>query len=74
MRGWCMSLAASSNPNPELRRELRKCGVEILVCGQHLARNKFSTAEVASKRPVAMSAMTVNVNRRPAGYAYLCPR
>jgi intracellular sulfur oxidation DsrE/DsrF family protein len=69
-----MSLAASSNPNPELLCELRKCGVEILVCGQSVARNRFSTVEVASKRPVAMSAMTVKVNRRPAGYAYHCPR
>lgn len=60
-----------SNPNLALLRELKKYGVEILVCGQSLARNKFSIGEVAGECRIATSAMTVNVNKQQAGYAYL---
>jgi len=50
--------------------ELKKHGVEVLVCGQSLARNKYLTSDVASELTVAASAMTVNVNKQLAGYAY----
>ena len=59
------------NPNLPLLRELKKHGVEVLVCGQSLARNKYLTRDVASELTVAVSAMTVNVNKQLAGYAYL---
>lgn len=62
---------AESNPNLPLLRELKKHGVEVLVCGQSLARNKYLTSDVASELTVAASAMTVNVNKQLAGYAYL---
>ena len=59
------------NPNLPLLRELKKHGVELLVCGQSLARNKFLASEVADKLTIAVSAMTVNVNKQRAGYTYL---
>lgn len=61
----------ATNPNLALVRELKKHGVEIYVCGQSLARNKFSLADVAPEFTVAASAMTVNVNKQLDGYAYL---
>jgi intracellular sulfur oxidation DsrE/DsrF family protein len=59
------------NPNLPLVRELRKHGVEVFVCGQSLARNKFPAKDVAAELTIADSAMTVNVNKQLAGYAYL---
>ncbi|MGD9723634.1 MAG: DsrE family protein [Pirellulales bacterium] len=62
---------AKTNPNLELIRELKGCGVEVFVCGQSLARNKFTPAEVAGDVFVAVSAMTVNANKQQDGYSYL---
>lgn len=62
---------AATNPNLALVRELKKHGVEVYVCGQSLARNKFPLADVAPEFTVAASAMTVNVNKQLDGYAYL---
>ena len=62
---------ATTNPNLELIHELKACGVEVFVCGQSLARNKFAADEVASEVTVATSAMTVNANKQQDGYAYL---
>lgn len=63
--------AATKNPNLEVIRELKACGVEVFVCGQSLARNNFDRADVAGGVVVAVSAMTVNVNKQLDGYAYL---
>ena len=63
--------AATRNPNLELIRELKACGVEVFVCGQSLARNKFASADVAGEVTVAVSAMTVNANKQLDGYAYI---
>jgi len=63
--------ATTNNPNLELIRGLKACGVEVFVCGQSLARNKFTPAEVAGDVSVAVSAMTVNVNKQQDGYSYL---
>lgn len=62
---------AAKNLNLALVRELKKHGVEVFVCGQSLARNKFALTEVAPEFTVAASAMTVNVNKQIDGYAYL---
>jgi intracellular sulfur oxidation DsrE/DsrF family protein len=62
---------AEHNPNLPLLLELKQHGVEIFVCGQSLARNKFPVGEVAGPVTVAASAMSVNVNKQLAGYAYL---
>lgn len=64
-------IAAPKNPNLQLIHELKACGVEVFVCGQSLARNKFAPAEVAGDVTVAVSAMTVNANKQQDGYAYL---
>jgi len=63
--------AAKKNPSLELIQELKACGVEVFVCGQALARNKFAPADVASEVSVAVSAMTVNVNKQQDGYSYV---
>jgi intracellular sulfur oxidation DsrE/DsrF family protein len=62
---------AMKNPNRELIRQLRACGVEVFVCGQSLARNNFVPSDVAEQISIATSAMTVNVNKQQDGYAYL---
>jgi intracellular sulfur oxidation DsrE/DsrF family protein len=59
------------NPNRPLLAVLKKHGVQTFVCGQSLARNKYPLADVAPELTVAASAMTVNVNKQLAGYAYL---
>lgn len=63
--------ATNNNPNLELIRDLKTCGVEVFVCGQSLARNKFAPAEVDGAVTVAVSAMTVNANKQQDGYSYL---
>jgi intracellular sulfur oxidation DsrE/DsrF family protein len=63
--------ADAKNPNLKLIRELKSCGVEVFVCGQSLARNRFAADEVAAELTVAVSALTVNVNKQRDGYAYL---
>ncbi len=63
--------ATMKNPNLELIRELKTCGVEVFVCGQSLARNKYATAEVASDVTIAVAALTVNANKQQDGYSYL---
>jgi intracellular sulfur oxidation DsrE/DsrF family protein len=62
---------AATNPNLELIHELKACGVEVFVCGQSLARNRFAPSEVADDVAVAVSAMTVNANKQQDGYSYL---
>ncbi|MBI3464589.1 MAG: DsrE family protein [Planctomycetes bacterium] len=59
------------NPNLPLIRKLREHGVEVLVCGQSLARKGYSTNDVADELTVAASAMTVNINKQLLGFAYL---
>jgi intracellular sulfur oxidation DsrE/DsrF family protein len=62
---------AKSNPSLELIRVLKSHGVEVFVCGQSLARNKFAFADVAGDVTVAVSALTVNANKQQDGYSYL---
>lgn len=59
------------NPNLPLVRELRKAGVELLVCGQALNYKGFAESEVADEIPVAAAALTVIVNKQADGYAYV---
>jgi len=68
---YAKQTGVAKNPNLELIRELRSHGVEVFVCGQSLARNQYPMADVASDFTVAASAMTVNINKQMAGYAYL---
>lgn len=62
---------AKRNPNLELLAKLKAAGVEVYVCGQSLARNQYPAADVAPAVTIAVSAMTVNVNKQLDGYAYL---
>jgi intracellular sulfur oxidation DsrE/DsrF family protein len=68
---YASKTGAAKNPNLALARELKKHGVEVFVCGQSLARNRFARSDVAAEFTVAASAMTVNVNKQHDGYAYL---
>lgn len=63
--------AAANNPNLELVRALKNCGVEVFVCGQSLARNQYPSADVAPEFTIAVSALTVNANKQQDGYSYL---
>jgi intracellular sulfur oxidation DsrE/DsrF family protein len=62
---------AKENPNLPLIRELRKAGVEVFVCGQALHSKKFQAYEVAPEATVAVSAMTVLINKQAEGYALI---
>ncbi|MBX9790200.1 MAG: DsrE family protein [Pirellulales bacterium] len=68
---YTRATGAAKNPNLALVWALKECGVEVFVCGQSLARNRFARSEVASDVVVAVSAMTVNVNKQQDRYAYL---
>jgi ubiquinone/menaquinone biosynthesis C-methylase UbiE/intracellular sulfur oxidation DsrE/DsrF family protein len=59
------------NPNLPLIQELRKVGVEVLVCGQALNYKGFPDSDVAEGVSVAASALTVIINRQTDGYSYL---
>lgn len=56
------------NPNRNLIKQLREAGVEIYVCGQALARQKYRTDEVLSEVVIAVSAATAHVNKQMDGY------
>lgn len=59
------------NPNIELFRDLGAAGVEFRVCGQSLASKSFGPGSVCEEVDVAVSALTVLVNRQTDGYAYV---
>jgi intracellular sulfur oxidation DsrE/DsrF family protein len=62
---------AARNPNLELLRQLQAAGVELFVCGQSLARSGYRIEQAAPELTVAVSAMTVTVNKQLDGFAYL---
>jgi intracellular sulfur oxidation DsrE/DsrF family protein len=62
---------AKENPNLPLIRELRKAGVEVFVCGQALNSKKYQADEVAPEAIVAVSAMTVLINKHAEGYVLI---
>jgi intracellular sulfur oxidation DsrE/DsrF family protein/SAM-dependent methyltransferase len=57
------------NPNLPLIRKLQEAGVEVSVCGQALNNKGIDDAEVADGVPVAVSALTVVINKQTDGYA-----
>ena len=59
------------NPNLRLFGKLKDAGVEILVCGQSLTHKGGRQEDVAKNVEVAVSALTVNVNRQMDGYAFI---
>ena len=60
----------AANPNLPLIRDLKKAGVELLVCGQSLHDLGYKAEEVAEVVSVADAAMLVLVNKQTDGYAY----
>lgn len=59
------------NPNLKIISALRKAGVEILVCGNALADNKFTPADVNPQVKVALSALSTLVILEDQGYALM---
>ena len=59
------------NPNIPLFKKLKEAGVEILVCGQSLMHKGGRQEDVAGEVRIAVSALTVNVNRQLDGFAFI---
>lgn len=57
-----------SNPNLPLIAELNNAGVEVFVCGQALGNKGFSDDEVTEGVTIAVSALTLLLNRQADGY------
>ncbi len=68
---YAKKTTASGNPNHELIRKLKAAGVELYVCGQALAHQRYAVEDVLPDVTVAVSAATVTVSRQMDGYAYL---
>ena len=69
--GYAKHVGRANNPNLPLIKQLRAAGVEFFVCGQAMAGKGFAEAEIDGQVMVAVSALTVNVNRQMDGYAYV---
>lgn len=60
------------NPSLPLIHELRDAGVDFFVCGQAMASKGYDANDADFDVEVAVSALTVNVNRQSqGGYAYI---
>ncbi len=68
---YAKKFGSQGNPNLPLLRELKAAGLEVYVCGQALAGLDIPRDDVASEVQVAVSALTVNVNRQMDGFAYI---
>lgn len=68
---YAQRLGTKGNPNLPLLRKLREAGVELLVCGQAAAGLGVKDEEIANEVGIAVSALTVNVNRQMEGFAYI---
>jgi len=64
-------VGTEKNPNLPVIRDLRKAGVEFFVCGQALNYSGFKQPDVAKDITVALSAVTLIVNRQADGHAFL---
>lgn len=60
-----------ANPNRALMQQLRKAGVDIVVCGQSMAHNGFDPRRMTPEVGLALSAATALLTRQKQGYAYL---
>jgi intracellular sulfur oxidation DsrE/DsrF family protein len=67
-KAYAARFDAKDNPNLPLIRELKKAGVEVFVCGQSLNSKKYQAEEVAPEVTVAVSALTVLINKQAEGY------
>ena len=60
-----------SNPNLKVLSGLKKCGVEIFVCGQNLAAEKVDPKTLSADVTVASDALIVLMTYQNNGYAVL---
>ena len=60
-----------ANPNREVMQQLRKAGVDIVVCGQSMMHNGFDPKRMTPEVGLAASAATALLTRQTQGYAYL---
>ena len=70
-KAYAERFAGEANPNLPLIRELKKAGVELHVCGQALHKRKYGADEVATEVTVAVSALTVVINKQSQGYVLM---
>ncbi|MCA9118701.1 MAG: DsrE family protein [Planctomycetaceae bacterium] len=68
---YATKFGLDGNPNLPLFRKLKEAGVELLVCGQAISHKGISLDDIAVDVKVAVSALTVNVNRQSDGYAFV---
>jgi len=61
----------SANPNLELIDALEKAGVQVVVCGQALAHNKFPHEWVSPKVEITLSALTDLIILEKQGYVLI---
>lgn len=61
----------AQNPNLPLIREMKDAGVEFVVCGQAVVFKGARHSEVDEDIQIAVSGLTVNVNRQQDGYAFI---
>ncbi len=59
------------NPNMQIIEDLKKSGVEVLVCGNALADMHFKPEEVNKDIKVALSTLTTLVIKQNDGYALM---
>ena len=60
-----------ANPNLPVLAELRKRGVELLVCGQHLAAEHIDPKTLSPDVKIASDAYLVLINYQNRGYALM---
>ena len=59
------------NPNLPLLAALADAGVEVYLCGQSAAHRGFAPDEIAGAVDVALSAMTVLIQKQAEGYGLI---
>lgn len=64
-------LFGNANPNRGLIQQLRRAGVQILVCGQALTHAGYDASQAAPEVDVALSAATALIDRQMQGFGYL---
>ncbi len=68
---YASAFKTEANPNLRLLKTLREAGVEFQVCGQVLTNKGYKLEQTTTNVQVAVSALTVLVNRQQDGYAYI---
>jgi ubiquinone/menaquinone biosynthesis C-methylase UbiE/intracellular sulfur oxidation DsrE/DsrF family protein len=65
---YAKQLKVEKNPNVALIADLRTAGVDIMLCGQTLARKNIPHRDVAEGVVIVTSAMTALMNRQADGF------